>query len=237
MATTARLSCFSPLPRLLAVSIASLLLLLAWDALALDLPLARRFGTSGGFALRDHWWMSQVLHDGARRLGWVLVAGLALSVWWPVGVLRVLSRDERWGLLLGTALSLLAVSALKNLSRTSCPWDLTEFGGMARYVSHWQWGVLDGGGGRCFPAGHASAGFAFIAGFFWLRHRAPRAAVTWLAAALVAGLLLGLVQQARGAHYMSHTLWTAWVCWATSALVWRAGHGVALWRVRRLAAA
>ena len=32
-------------------------------------------------------------------------------------------------------------------------------------------------------------------------------------AALAAGLLLGLSQQWRGAHFMSHTLWTGWVCW------------------------
>jgi membrane-associated PAP2 superfamily phosphatase len=25
--------------------------------------------------------------------------------------------------------------------------------------------------------------------------------------------VLGVSQQLRGAHYMSHTLWTAWVCW------------------------
>ena len=34
---------------------------------------------------------------------------------------------------------------------------------------------------------------------------------------MLAGLLLGLAQQVRGAHYMSHTLWTAWFCWATAA--------------------
>ncbi len=25
--------------------------------------------------------------------------------------------------------------------------------------------------------------------------------------------MLGVSQQLRGAHYMSHTLWTAWICW------------------------
>jgi membrane-associated PAP2 superfamily phosphatase len=34
---------------------------------------------------------------------------------------------------------------------------------------------------------------------------------------MLAGLLLGLAQQVRGAHYMSHTFWTAWFCWATAA--------------------
>jgi membrane-associated PAP2 superfamily phosphatase len=38
----------------------------------------------------------------------------------------------------------------------------------------------------------------------------------WLIAAVVCGLVLGLAQQWRGAHYMSHTLWTAWVCWSVA---------------------
>ena len=33
---------------------------------------------------------------------------------------------------------------------------------------------------------------------------------------LIAGLALGLSQQMRGAHFMSHTLWTAWFCWVTA---------------------
>jgi membrane-associated PAP2 superfamily phosphatase len=41
--------------------------------------------------------------------------------------------------------------------------------------------------------------------------------------AVLAGLILGLSQQMRGAHFMSHTLWTAWLCWTvgwTSHLVY-----------------
>lgn len=30
---------------------------------------------------------------------------------------------------------------------------------------------------------------------------------------LVVGLVLGLVQTLRGAHYPSHTLWTIGICW------------------------
>ena len=77
---------------------------------------------------------------------------------------------------------------------------------------HWS-AVADGGGGHCFPAGHASAGFAFIGGYFVFRNVAPRTARIWLQASLASGLLLGLAQQLRGAHFMSHTLWTALVAW------------------------
>ena len=41
----------------------------------------------------------------------------------------------------------------------------------------------------------------------------------WLAVSLAAVLSMGLAQQMRGAHYMSHTLWTAWLCWTAGLVV------------------
>lgn len=196
---------------------AAFLALVAWDWFGQDLALARWFGTRSGFAYRDHWLFSGVLHQGARRLAWTLQLGLILAIWWPVGPLRRLPRRERVNLLVGTLLTVLAVWLLKNRSLTSCPWELTEFGGIAQYVSHWRWGVPDGGEGLCFPAGHASAAFCFLTGYFWLRDRAPRAARAWLTVTVIAGLTIGLAQQVRGAHYMSHTLWTGWLSWVFAA--------------------
>jgi membrane-associated PAP2 superfamily phosphatase len=209
-------------------------LILLWDFLGLDLPLARLAGAAGGFALREDRAFVLALHEFPRLASMVGVLALALAIRWPFGVLRRLDRGERVRLLLTVLLALGAVSLLKNVSRSSCPWDLAEFGGTARYVSHWAWGVSDGGPGRCFPAGHASAAFAYVGGWFVLRRAAPRAASIWLATALAAGFVLGVAQQWRGAHYMSHTLWTAWVCWSV-ALCIDAG-AVALDRGRRASA-
>ncbi|WOI43488.1 phosphatase PAP2 family protein [Acidovorax sp. BLS4] len=199
----------------LAWALGVLAVLIAWDSSGLDLDLARVFGSAQGFPLRDHWLFVHVLHEGARRLGWVLVLVLAVGVWWPVGVLRRLDHGERVQMAISALLSLGVIALLKQSSTTSCPWDLAEFGGVARYASHWALGVMDGGGGHCFPAGHASAGFAFLGGYFALRRKAPPAARWWLAGALAAGVILGLAQQARGAHFTSHTLWTGWFCWMT----------------------
>lgn len=190
-------------------------LLLLWDASALDLPLARSVASPGGFPLRDHWLLTSVLHDGGRRLGWLLATALCVGVWWPAGPLRRLSPAARLRLALATLLASLAVSVSKNFSLASCPWDLQLFGGVARYASHWSL-LPDGGGGRCFPAGHASAGFAFVSGYFAFRHEAPHLARAWLAAAVAVGLLFGVAQQLRGAHFMSHTLWTGWICWVVA---------------------
>lgn len=199
--------------RLGAWTLISFALLLLWDASGADLPLARWMGTPMGFPLRENPFLVQVMHTGAKNLSWALVIGLFLAIRWPVGFLRRLDRASRAQLALTVLASVLAVSLFKHASHTSCPWDLQEFGGMAHYVSHWSWGVRDGGPGGCFPAGHASTAFAYLGGYFVLRRVSPRIASTWLAVALIGGLLLGVTQQLRGAHYMSHTLWSGWVCW------------------------
>ncbi len=196
-------------------TLACLGLIAAWDATAFDTALARIFGNAGGFPLRDDWFFVSVMHEDARRAGWVLMVLLAATVWWPVGWLRRLATADRMQMAISALAALAVIAVFKRVSATSCPWDLAEFGGVARYVSHWSQGVFDGGGGHCFPAGHAAAGFAFLGGHFPLRRRLPRAARWWLAASLVAGFTLGLAQQVRGAHFMSHTLWTAWLCWTT----------------------
>lgn len=200
----------------LAYMLAPLVVVLAWDASGLDVLLAQLSGTAQGFALRDHWLLSGVLHQGARSLGWVLLLGLTLTIWWPVGLLKSVPQRERGWMVGGVCLALLAVVVLKGISTTSCPWDLQVFGGNALHVSHWAWGQSDGGGGHCFPAGHASTAFAFLGAYPWLRQRLPKLAPTWLVAVLLLGTVLGLAQQLRGAHFMSHTLWTAWLCWATA---------------------
>jgi membrane-associated PAP2 superfamily phosphatase len=195
------------------LALACLPLLLLWDASALDLPVAAWFGDAGGFALKEHWLFSAVLHSGARLLAWAVVLVATLMVWWPRGVFLRIEAARRVQFVATALCAVLAISLLKMASSTSCPWDLATFGGAAQHVSHWSWGGMDGGSGRCFPAGHASAGFAFVAGFFAFNHDAPRVARVWLAGALAFGLVLGLAQQVRGAHFMSHTLWTAWICW------------------------
>lgn len=195
-----------------------LLAVLVWDASGLDLALAHWSGNATGFVWRDHPLLADVLHSWARAAGWgVLLACTALAVW-PLGPLRALSPMERVSWVGSVWLALLLVVVLKHVSHTSCPWDLAVFGGNAQHLSHWTWDRTDGGPGHCFPAGHASTGFAFVAGTFWLAPQHPALARRWWVAAVLAGLVLGVAQQLRGAHFMSHTLWSGWLCWAVGVL-------------------
>ncbi|MGC1176117.1 phosphatase PAP2 family protein [Polaromonas sp.] len=203
--------------QLAAITAALALLLLAWDMSGLDLPLAHWFGGPAGFPLRDDAFLTGVLHEGAKRVAWVLALLLCVAVWWPVGGFRRLAPLRRFQLAATTLLAVLVVSALKSVSTTSCPWSLADFGSVAHYTPHWTHVFApDGGSGQCFPAGHAASGFAFVGGYFAFRHTAPVIARRWLAVSLLAGLVLGLAQQVRGAHFTSHTLWTAFICWCVA---------------------
>ena len=78
------------------ITAALALLLLAWDMSGLDLPLAHWFGGPAGFPLRDNAFLSGVLHEGAKRLAWVLALLLCVAVWWPVGGFRRLAPLRRF---------------------------------------------------------------------------------------------------------------------------------------------
>ena len=101
------------------------------------------------------------------------------------------------------ALAAAAVLLLRATSLYSCPWDLPQYGG----------GSL---AGHCSPAAHPLVGFALFGLYFALRDERPRMARAALAAAWIIGLAAGAIQVARGAHFASHVLWTAWVAWAVT---------------------
>ena len=200
----------------------SLLVLLAWDASSLDLTVERWFGDAQGFQLKSHWFFAQVLHGGGRWVSAVAIVVVLINVFRPWPFAREMNAATRRWWLAVTVICLLLIPTLKQLSATSCPWDLAEFGRSAQHVSHWAFGVNDGGPGRCFPSGHASAAFSLFGGWFALRGTSPRAARCWLVGVWFFGALFSMAQSVRGAHFPSHSMWTAWVCFTTSALLWHA---------------
>ncbi len=199
-----------------AALVLGLLVLLTWDASGLDLWLSRQLGQARGFAWRDAWLLSALMHTGGRWLALMLVLLLALDAWRPL--LAGPTRAERRYWLAVLLLTALAVPALKLNSLSSCPWDLAEFGGTALYRSHWSWNTPDGGPGHCFPSGHAVAGYAFLGQVFLWRGTRPRLARGVLRAVLVLGSTYALAQVLRGAHFVSHGLWSAWMCAALATL-------------------
>lgn len=196
----------------------ALVALLAWEASGLDMGLASLYGSSSGFALRDNWWTQRLLHDGGRGLSALLLVALAGWAWRGVGAPPAMSGRWRGAWLLAVVAGFVLVPALKRFSHTSCPWELAVFGGSVPYVPHWLMRQFDGGSGHCFPSGHAVAAFAFLPLYFQWRDQRPALARGLLAAVLMLGALFGWAQMARGAHFASHTLWSAWLCWVVGGL-------------------
>lgn len=113
------------------------------------------------------------------------------------------------------------VGLLKSTTNVFCPSSIRRYGGGVPYVR-----VVEcfpdqdrpAGRGRCFPAGHASGGFALVAlaGLAATRSGQVRAIMLGLGV----GGAMGFYQMAKGAHYLSHTAITALIAWV-GFLFWR----------------
>jgi membrane-associated PAP2 superfamily phosphatase len=197
-------------------------LLTLWEFSGFDLALTRLYGDHNGFPWRDAWLTRAILHDGGRAAAWCVFAVMVGDAIQPFG--GGPARRDRWLWIAAALVCLFLVPTLKRLTASSCPWDLSEFGGIASYVPHWRLGVYDGGSGHCFPSGHAVAAFGFFTAYFSWRDQRPRLARLCLVLVWIAGALFGWAQLARGAHFASHTLWSAWLCWMVCVIVaqWQA---------------
>ncbi len=204
---------------LLAVLLACMIVFTGWDALNLDNAVSHYWGNAQGFALRDHPFWGVRIYKIERLIGWSFMALLVWMVFKPparFAIFALMPKYQRVFMLAGVIAALLVIQFLKRKSLTSCPWDYQIFGGIAQDISHWRFGVRDGGVGHCFPAGHPSAGFAFLAVPAFVMLSSPRQALILLFAVLLTGGALGLTQVARGAHFVSHVLWSAWWCGAAA---------------------
>ncbi|KQY50596.1 hypothetical protein ASD14_12695 [Lysobacter sp. Root494] len=181
-----------------------------------DLWLADRlYALEGGrWALRHAWATQHLIHLLGRDVS--TAAWLAVLAAWLVACTRsgwTSLRRPLLYLLAATALSTLLVSWLKTWSNVDCPWDLARYGGMRAYIGLFEWRPAGMGAARCFPAGHASGGYAWLATYFFLLAVKPQWRRWGLAVGIGAGLLFGISQQLRGAHFLSHDLAAIAICW------------------------
>ena len=207
----------------IALAASAMLLALVAQFSALDLALAdlafdpvlRRF------AWRDSFFADVVMHRWLKLA--LVVLGIALcavavseALWrWPR-----LDAGARWPLRASAALAVgipLTIGLVKRLSDSHCPWSLERYGGTAPYLRLFDAlpaGVEPGG---CFPAGHASSALWLAGLCIWWLPRRPHTAAAVFVGGLSLGFAMGWVQQLRGAHFLSHTLWSMWIA---SAWVW-----------------
>jgi membrane-associated PAP2 superfamily phosphatase len=171
------------------------------------------------FPAHDSFWLELLGHRIAKAAIWIVAIGMLGAAigtgrTWP-------SVEQRYALLVAVfamALGPTIVYLLKQTTGHHCPWDLKAYGGFADVNLDWFVGAADAG--RCFPSGHASAGYSLITlAFLGDATDRPLLARSGLIAAIVIGTAYGAIRVAQGAHFVSHNLWAAAIDWCAAALV------------------
>lgn len=173
---------------------------------------------------RHYWFTQTLLHDGGHDL--------ALTIYIAILALYVTSFNRKvpWHhfksnlayLSLSLPVATLSVSLIKRLTFVDCPWSISDFGGQQHYLAWWQTLISEHNGvGHCFPAAHASSAYMFFGVYFVARQQWSDKANRVLVAIIGVGISFGLAQQLRGAHFISHDLTSAVVCWLVSLIIWQ----------------
>ena len=173
------------------------------------------------FPLAMHSLFETVYHDFGRLtvilLGVTLVGLVICSYWRPD--LRRWRRGFIYGALC-LALGPLTMAQLKHNSAIHCPRALEIYGGDKPYVRLFDPVPAGMEPGHCWPGGHSSGGFAMMSLYFVFRRRRPWLARAWLGGGFLYGFGLGFGRVVEGAHFVSHNLWAALICWTLSLVLY-----------------
>lgn len=205
------------------MAFATLIALIA--VLRLDWSLAHRIYAWEGYrwVLKKAFLTEALLHRSGHDLS--VVAWVGVLTTWLASLKRAslkIWRKPLGYLWLSVLLGTLLISWIKSWSNMDCPWDVEGLGGTRPYIELFAARPAWLADGRCFPAGHASGGFAWMSLYFFARMTRPHLRWRGLGIGMAAGLVFGIGQQLRGAHFLSHDLWTAMLCWTVAFAVYRA---------------
>jgi membrane-associated PAP2 superfamily phosphatase len=166
------------------------------------------------FPWKDTWFAKDFMHGSVKNViiksGYLLILVVLLDFLFPFKKINPFVRLRLRFVAMASLLVPFVIRGIKQFSVLHCPWSIDRYGGNAPFLR-----LLDSvptglDMGHCFPAGHATVGLWLAAVcVFWLPGK-PKIAVAVFFAGLGVGLILGWVQQMRGAHFLFHTLWAGW---------------------------
>jgi len=170
---------------------------------------------------KDHWFANTVMHSYTKKV---------IILFFLIYIVKVFIDNKRSSnsisiypklvLIISILLGTIAVSVLKSSIESDCPWDLIRYGGDKVFFSLFNYDVASLPSNKCFPAAHASMGFTFISVFFYCHLFLNKYKYQALFASLSLGFTLGFFQQLRGAHFISHDIWSLFVCITVTILIY-----------------
>lgn len=169
----------------------------------------------GVFPWDKTWFGRDLMHGYVKNvivwIGYLIIAATLIDLLVPIKRLTSIGRARLRIVALSAVLEPLLITTLKQSSNMHCPWGVDRFGGSHPFLRLLDVVPANWEAGHCSPAGHASTAMWLSAlAVLWLPNNPRRAALVFLAG-IGAGFTLGWVQQMRGQHFLTHTLWTAWL--------------------------
>jgi membrane-associated PAP2 superfamily phosphatase len=170
---------------------------------------------------KNHWFANTVMHSYTKKL--IILAFVIYIIKTVISHSRQSPSTNIYPklvLIISVLLGTLVVSALKVLLESDCPWDLIRYGGDKQFFSIFDYDAAALPSNKCFPAAHASMGFTFISIYFYCVLYLKRYKYHALIASLFLGFTLGFFQQLRGAHFISHDIWSLIVCISVNIVIY-----------------
>ena len=156
-----------------------------------------------------------IFYDGIKRL--LIMVGIVLFIITLVFWRRSFFLSYRRGMMIVLLSSIavpLVVGSLKALTNMPCPKSLEIFNGTYPHTCVWENYTAKEchlEQQKCWPAGHASGGFALLSLIFLFHSRRNKIAAASIA--MVIGWSMGTYKMLIGDHFLSHTVITMILAW------------------------
>jgi membrane-associated PAP2 superfamily phosphatase len=177
-----------------------------------DETLAAQFFDGTNWPYKDNWWLVQVIHNAGHKAA--LIAFAALFIYWLAGKIKRTPPKGIAYALVAISISIVAINLCKQFLHYPCPWQAAN--SLGEFIPY-QWRPQAAG---CFPSGHASSGYAWLCFYYVALLYYPARRFLIIAPAMFVGLVFGIAQQYRGAHFISHDLMCVYLCWMVASVLY-----------------
>lgn len=162
-----------------------------------------------------------IFYDGVKLL-YVLfvIAILTILLFFRHRPIVVLYKNGLLIVLLSCVLIPLLINSLKAVTNVPCPDNIRHYGGNYPYVtvlSKYPPTFHATGNIKCYPAGHASGGFALMSLFFLFMSKRNKTIA--LVSAISIGWTIGIYKMIIGDHFFSHTFVSMIISWLVILLI------------------
>lgn len=195
-----------------------------FELTSLDILIQEKFfiaNTNSWILNRDEAILKFIFYDGIKKL--LIVFAVILLFFLIFFRKKELIKNYKEGLIiviLASILVPLAIGSLKAVSNTPCPKNIEYFGGdypNIKVFEAYPKEFIQNSKIKCWPAGHASGGFALMALFFLFKKRKNQ--IIALTFALSIGFAMGTYKMLIGDHFLSHTIITMIIAWLIILLI------------------